>query len=130
VIPRDSTAEWASHRIRAGQAVGQVPRYGSAAWLRLGDRDPRKVAAVVIAAEAWRWDSLELPDRLAGELDEARRTTEELDAAEWSLAAASVRRTASTPTLLQLERRRWGDGGRAAFGRPRPGDFEGMAVTS
>lgn len=30
----------------------------------LEDHDPRKIAAVVIAAECWRWDGLALPRRL------------------------------------------------------------------
>lgn len=125
MIARDSAAVWASHRIRAGQAVGQVPRYGSPAWLRLEDRDPRKVAAVVIAAECWRQDGEGMVDRLAVELADGRRTTERLDAAEWAAAAAGVRHMANTPTHVELERRRWGDGGREAFARPRPGDFKG-----
>jgi hypothetical protein len=30
-----------------------------------------------------------------------------------------------SPTLAELETRRWGPGGRAHFGDPRPGDFPG-----
>lgn len=45
---------WAYQLIRLGRREGVVPPYGSAAWLELPDSDRRKVAACVIAAEAWR----------------------------------------------------------------------------
>ena len=44
---------WATALIgKAGDAA--VPEYGSAEFTALDDRDPRKVAAVCIAAEKWR----------------------------------------------------------------------------
>jgi len=129
VIGLDGVADWATVRIRAGRAIGTLPPYGSPEWLRLDDRDPRKVAAVVVAAECWRWDGKTLPERLAVELTAVREAAEAFDAEVWAVSAAAVRRMACTPTHAELERRRWGDGGRAAFATPRPGDFEGMAVT-
>jgi hypothetical protein len=41
--------------------------------------------------------------------------------AEWP----AIVRPLSGPSLAELERRRWGPGGRAHFGDPRPGDFKG-----
>jgi hypothetical protein len=41
--------------------------------------------------------------------------------AEWPAAVASV--TACGPSLAELERRRWGPGGREHYGDPRPGDL-------
>jgi hypothetical protein len=37
------------------------------------------------------------------------------------IAAEPLRR----PTHAELEKRRWGPGGRARFGDPRPGDYQG-----
>ncbi|WP_165984204.1 hypothetical protein [Streptomyces sp. YIM 98790] len=49
---------WATARVTEllrGQPDGiTVPDYGTAAWLRLGREDPRRAAAVITAAEAWR----------------------------------------------------------------------------
>jgi hypothetical protein len=43
--------------------------------------------------------------------------------AEWPVVVASV--TACGPSFAELERRRWGPGGRERFGDPRPGDYPG-----
>jgi hypothetical protein len=50
-----------------------VPQYGSEEWQRLDDRDPRKVAATVIAAESWRtwWLPEEIAWRLRQEFEAA-----------------------------------------------------------
>jgi microcystin degradation protein MlrC len=45
---------WAEVLITNGEAIGDVPEYGSAEWASLEDDDRRKVAATVIAAERWR----------------------------------------------------------------------------
>lgn len=44
-------------------------------------------------------------------------------AAAWQAAAE---RAAGRVPLTDLERRRWGPGGRDCFGDPRPGDFRGV----
>jgi hypothetical protein len=44
-------------------------------------------------------------------------------AASWRAVAGPVAR--SGPSFAELERRRWGPGGRAHFGDPRPGDYPG-----
>ena len=51
-------------------------------------------------------------------------------AARWHAAADPI--AAGGPSFAELERRRWGPGGREHFGDPRPGDFpgrEGGSVT-
>ena len=53
-----------------------------------------------------------------------RREAEAEMAAQWSRVAEVVR----GPDLAELEERRWGPGGRAHFGDPRPGDFPGRAA--
>jgi hypothetical protein len=45
---------WAEALISNGQAIGEVPEYGSAEWAALADDDRRKVGATVEAAEKWR----------------------------------------------------------------------------
>ena len=56
----------------------------------------------------------------AGEQVGARRT-----AREWHVTAAGLPLAAIGPLWAELERRRWGPGGRLHFGDPRPGDFPG-----
>lgn len=76
VVPLPLT--WARQLIaKAGESF---PAYGSPEWVALDDRDPRKVAACVAAAECWRTrnyraDVFELPltSRRAREIAEARR---------------------------------------------------------
>jgi hypothetical protein len=53
-----------------------------------------------------------------------RRDAEAEMADRWSRVTAVVR----GPDLEEIEARRWGPGGRARFGDPRPGDFRGRAA--
>jgi hypothetical protein len=68
---------WARQLIANGGKA--FPEYGSREWVSLDDRDPRKVAACVEAAERWRTrnyaaDVYALPTgRRAREIAEARR---------------------------------------------------------
>ena len=63
--------------------------------------------------------------QLARQMYEAGRRDAEADMARrWAQAAQPVTRGASH---AELEQRRWGPGGRAHFGDPRPGDFPGRA---
>ena len=52
---------WARRMIDKARGA-ELPSYGSSAWLMLPDGDPRKVGAVIVAAEAWAQagDTLEL----------------------------------------------------------------------
>ncbi|MEU0035129.1 DUF2742 domain-containing protein [Streptomyces sp. NPDC006333] len=47
----EETASWAREEL-AGLTT--VPEYGSEAWHRLEPGDPRRQAALVVAAERWR----------------------------------------------------------------------------
>jgi hypothetical protein len=71
---------WAARFIRAGGP--DVPDYGSPAWERLDDRDARKVAACVLAAEVHRayWSPAEHARRLHAELEAARDAERDDDA--------------------------------------------------
>lgn len=57
---------WAVGIIRLGRDAGQIPRYGSQTWLMMAGDDPRRIAAIVIAAECWRDHCSD--DRIADEL--------------------------------------------------------------
>jgi len=62
--------------------------------------------------------------RLCREMYELGREHAEADLAEqWARVAGPV--VNGGPDQAELEERRWGPGGREAFGRPRPGDFPG-----
>jgi len=109
-----SALPWAARFIRAGGP--DVPDYGSPAWEQLDDRDPRKVAACVLAAEAHRtyWSPEEHARRLHAELDALRDYEEP---AVWSPElVAAVHRTANRPTYAELCDRR-GEPERAAGAR-------------
>lgn len=97
------TLPWA--RALIDGATGPVPDYGSPEWEALAD-GPEKVAATVVAAEAWRtyWDPQEHARRLHAELDAARQYEEE---ARWSRdIVEQVHRTARQPSHAELCRRR------------------------
>lgn len=49
----DPVALWAEAQITALDA-GDLPRYGSRAWAELPADDPRRVGAILTAAEQWR----------------------------------------------------------------------------
>lgn len=51
---RQAAAVWARTQIRAFAGAGPIPEYGTVDWLRLPEKDPRRYAAVVIAAEQSR----------------------------------------------------------------------------
>lgn len=55
--------EWARRLIARGNPPGPlVPAYGSPAWCALPESDPARIAAVVLAAEAWAWTRDLLPE--------------------------------------------------------------------
>lgn len=47
----DETASWATEEL---VVLMGVPEYGSLEWLGLEPSDPRRLAALVVAAERWR----------------------------------------------------------------------------
>lgn len=102
---------WSSYLVRRGveAAGGQpLPRYGDAEWSRLDDRDPRKVAAVVVGAECHRadCDPQVIAERYADELSAEYYVAEQEDAAAFAEVAAKVRGLALVPTQAELARRR------------------------
>jgi len=64
--------DWARDQLAAGRAAGEIPDYGSPAWLALPDTDARKLAAALVYAEAYRLEELSLADRVRAEVAEMR----------------------------------------------------------
>ncbi|WP_163548367.1 hypothetical protein [Candidatus Frankia nodulisporulans] len=56
ILRQDPVGHWSRNLISAARDLGPVPRYGSTEWIDLPVNDPRRLAAVVIAAECWRLD--------------------------------------------------------------------------
>lgn len=102
---RERRQEWAALYIHRGRTAGELPRYGSPAWLDLPDADPRKVAAVVVAAECWADDLDNLEQRLHDEITASRQVQAEEDAVAFAHVAASVRRHANSPSWDNIVRR-------------------------
>lgn len=105
---------WAE--VLIGRATGPVPQYGSAEWEALPDNDSRRVAACVIAAEAWRtfWSPKEHERRLRTEIEAAHLIEEE---PRWTPEiVAQVHRSANRPSFAELSERR-GEPEAAARGR-------------
>lgn len=89
---RERRRQWARTLIRRGEADGAtIPRYGTDAWHRLSQDDPRRIAGVVIAAESWATDADDVPGRLRRELYDAAVAAEAIEEEGWRRAVAMVR---------------------------------------
>lgn len=105
--PGDVAALWASAQVTSllNGLEDPVPVYGSFGWLRLTPGDPRKVAAIITAAEEYRRHADEEArlDRLAEEDPEAYRCEIYADANAY--AASIARDIARRPTAEEIRRR-------------------------
>lgn len=104
---------FASTHIADATRLGPIPTYGSAAWHRLPYPDPRRWAAVLVAAEAWAHDGDDIPGRLRRELAdqaaaEADLLVDDELAAEAGFAAMArdIRRKANQVPYAVLQHRR------------------------
>ncbi|MFE4517865.1 hypothetical protein ACFRMQ_27165 [Kitasatospora sp. NPDC056783] len=121
-----STARWAADRFvgalrritpavvldRWGQPVG-IPDYGSPAFAALPPADPRREAALITAAEAWRQQAETAPEfihtGLRNELvigEQARAEWVAEDEASWKRLVRTVRAWSNHPTALELAEQR------------------------
>ncbi|MET8623556.1 hypothetical protein ABZW30_07330 [Kitasatospora sp. NPDC004669] len=121
-----STARWAADRFvsvlrrvspavvldRWGQPVG-IPDYGSPAFAALPAGDPRREAALIIAAEAWRQQAEHAPEFIHAGLrtdlvlgEQARAEWVAEDEAAWKELVRTVRAWSNHPTALELAERR------------------------
>lgn len=104
--PGEVAALWASAQITSLIITGEEPPlYGSLAWLHLAPGDPRKVAALITAAEEYRQyaDEEARLDRLAEEDPEAYRR--EVYAEANAYAASIARNVALRHTAEEIRRR-------------------------
>ena len=111
VRERQMTAEaWSTSVIAAGVRRGRVPRYGSPEWAELPTTDPRFVAAVAVAAEAWRdrCDPATIRRDLELELIATRQLENQRQATAFARLARSVRELSMVPTQSELRERRMG----------------------
>jgi hypothetical protein len=97
-----------------------------------GSLDLRRVAALLALSDerdTWlrrvyaSWKDGYRAGYEAGDAAGTRRTQR-----EWHVTNAGLPRSILGPTWAELELRRWGPGGRAHFGDPRPGDYTGGPV--
>jgi len=80
-----------------------LPRFGSSEWHALDDLDPRKMAAVVVAAACW-WDSCR-PARIAQDLENELIAARQIQAQRFAAVAHDVRRRANSPSWAEIKRR-------------------------
>ena len=114
---------WAYALIR--RAAYPSPPYGSSAWLALPEGDSAKVAAVVVAAEAWAQDGDTLPERLADEVSRAREAFKAEEDAEYVARAQAHREGAPRLRARSFAERR---AEQIAAAAPRLGDYPGGAA--
>jgi hypothetical protein len=99
-----------------------LPVYGDATWLSLRDGDPVKVAAVIVAAEAWAQDGDDIPGRLAVEVVVAYAANKQAEDAEYVARAKAHRESAPKPGRASFMQRRAVQLAEAA---KREGDYAG-----
>ncbi len=97
--------DWAAAIIARGHALGAVPKYGDDAWRDLQPSDPRAVAAVAVAAEAWRaeCDPKRIAEQLRAELAAEQEVAEQDAAVEFQRLVTAL---AGRPTYAELNARR------------------------
>lgn len=87
-----------------------IPRYGSDEWNALPDQDPRRAAAVIVAAEAWRdhCSPAQVALDLLGDLVEAdRELMRRVREASWDVVGTrNWLAVAQSPTYAELQQRR------------------------
>lgn len=112
----------ARHLLSRVPAGVDVPRYGSTEWDELDEQDPRRAAAVITAAEAWRRHCS--PEQVAEDLrqqlvDEEEAVWRRIRELSWDLSASGDwEAIARRPTYAELCDRR-GEPERAASARKR-----------
>jgi hypothetical protein len=104
--PTAARRTFAAAHIRDARSRGPIPRYGDPDWHALPYADPRRWAAVLVAAECWARDGDQLPDRLHTELADAAAASARLADEDFAQMAATVRHRAGAPTHLELAVRR------------------------
>lgn len=100
---------WAVPLLTRANAAGPIPPAGSRTWCALDNADPRKAAAVVLAALTRLQENTPaaISARLAAQLDEVERICKErARSASHDMSAAQAWGSAIGPTYRELARRR------------------------
>lgn len=138
IAGRDETGLRARAQIARARRHGPIPAYGSPGWLALPADDPRRPAAVLVAAECWRLDDPAGP--WAAAVRDAERAgayaAQERAAAEtWPWVQAAARDLREYMTRIERARAAGADDmgmplavRRARALAPRPGDHPGGPV--
>lgn len=128
-VPHIARRYWARKLI--DKARGQeIPPYGSLEWNALPEGDARKVAAVVVAAEAWAQMGDELEETLRREVEELRRAFKADEDADYVAGMAAHReqwQPVTRSTVVPFAARRRRDLEACA---PRPDDRRGGEVST
>jgi hypothetical protein len=103
-----TAAEWSATVIERGRAVGPLPRFGSDEWAKLAPNSPQAVASVVVAAICWLdyTDPATVHRDLELELLAMRQVENRRAAEDFAALARFVRRSANSPTQVELQARR------------------------
>jgi hypothetical protein len=104
--------------------AAQTPPYGSANWHSLPEGSAERIAAVVIAAEAWAMDAEDISTRLAAELDSAYAAHKRAEDAAYAERAAAGRAAAPKPGGKSFVERR---AAQLAEVASRAGDYAGRS---
>jgi hypothetical protein len=125
--PNTGRRYWARRMIDKAQGA-PLPVYGDATWLTLPEADPVKVAAVIVAAEAWATDGDNIPGRLAVEVASSYVAHKQAEDEDYQARAAAHRESNVVPFN---RRRRQSTAEQIAEARqPRPGDNQGRGSAS
>lgn len=114
---------WARELI--DRASRPIQKYGSAEWCALPLDDPNRIAAVVVAAEAWAWDWENLEQNLRREVEDLRAAFKREEDAEYVRSYTEHRKATERKygrVLSSFEERR---ARQLEAAKPRPGDFPG-----
>jgi hypothetical protein len=122
-LSAQARSRWAYKMVQRCQTP--PPKYGSTEWLRLPENDVRRIAAVVIAAEAWASAGDCLEDTLRAQLDaerEAFKRAEDTDyqqrrdahRAAWLPDLPGFRHDPELGAQIEAEFQQWVDGGGAS----------------
>jgi hypothetical protein len=116
---------WARELI--DKATRPIHKYGSPEWCALPLDHPNRVAAVVVAAEAWAWDWENLEDNLRREVEGLRAAFKSDEDAEYVRSYTEHRkqwsRKSNRVVSMSFEERRKQQLAEASM--HRPGDFMG-----
>jgi hypothetical protein len=113
-------AEFVARLLALGRRRGPLPLYGSPEWEALDRLEPRRFAAVVVAAECWRTEGTD--DAIRARLLDELAVADLL--ARWRVRMAGSTSTASWPTGPECSTS-WTPAVRATRRWPEMGDHNG-----